>query len=40
MEFPKYAGLLRGRHFLNTNDFTQEDIKQLPSSTKAVAGDG
>jgi len=29
MELPKYAGLLRGRHFLNTNDFTQEEIKQV-----------
>jgi hypothetical protein len=27
MELPKYAGLLRGRHFLNTDDFTQEEIK-------------
>ena len=29
MDLPKYAGLLRGRHFLNTNDFTREEIKQV-----------
>ncbi|MCS7117201.1 MAG: ornithine carbamoyltransferase [Thaumarchaeota archaeon] len=29
MEFPRYVGSMRGRHFLNTNDFTRDEIEEV-----------
>ena len=29
MSSPPYVGAMRGKHFLNTNDFTQEEIKKI-----------
>ena len=29
MEIPKYVGALKGKDFLNTQDFSQEEIKRV-----------
>ena len=29
MSLPSYVGKMKGKHFLNTNDFTQEEIKEI-----------
>lgn len=29
MSIPSYVGAMRGKHFLNTNDFTQEEIMEI-----------
>ena len=34
MTLPAYVGKLKGRHFLNTNDFTQDEIRQILEAAK------